>query len=149
MYIQFIKPRKTRLLTVQITLIVTQVLHVLSGVFWAGTTFALARVNGDQASQMFRPQMGAAVVAVATGGLLWFLLHRGPPGPQEHVLALGAIFALFAAGIQGITAGALRNRAGLAEAEVTRLRRRAVIGQRIAAGLLGVTVACMAASRYV
>jgi hypothetical protein len=37
----------------------------------------------------------------------------------------------------------------LAEAEVTRLRRRAVIGQRIAAGLLGVTVACMAASRYV
>jgi hypothetical protein len=133
----------------QITLIVTQVLHVLSGVFWAGTAFALARMSSDQTTQMFRPQMGAAIVAVATGGLLWFLLHRGPPGPQEHVLALGAIFALVAVGIQGITAGALRNRAGLAEAEVRRLHRRAVTGQYIAAGLLGVTVACMAASRYV
>lgn len=133
----------------QITLIVTQVLHVLSGVFWAGTTFALARMSSDQTTQMFRPQMGAAVVAVATGGLLWFLLHRGPPGPQEHVLALGAIFALVAASIQGITAGALRNRAASAEADLTRLRRRAAAGQRIAAGLLGITVACMAASRYV
>jgi succinate dehydrogenase/fumarate reductase cytochrome b subunit len=133
----------------QITLIVTQVLHVLSGVFWAGTTFALARMSSDQATQMFKPQMGAAVVAVASGGLLWFLLHRGPPGPQEHILALGAIFALVAAGIQGITASALRNRAGSAEADLTRLRRRAVTGQRIAAGLLGITVACMAASRYV
>ena len=131
----------------QITLIVTQVLHVLSGVFWAGTTFALTRMNGEQASQMFRPQMGAAVVAVASGGLLWFLLHRGPPGPQELILALGAIFALLAAGIQGITAGTRRN--GSAEADVMRLRRRAVTGQRIAAGLLAVTVACMAASRYV
>ena len=28
----------------QITLIVTLVLHVLSGVFWAGTTFALGPV---------------------------------------------------------------------------------------------------------
>ena len=133
----------------QVTLIVAQVLHVLSGVFWAGTTFALARISGDQAGQMFRPQMGAAVVAVATGGLLWFLLHRGPPGPQEHTLALGAIFALLAAGIQGITAGAQRNRSGLAEAEVARLCRRALTGQRIAAGLLALTVACMAASRYV
>lgn len=133
----------------QIILIVTQVLHVLSGVFWAGTTFALARMNGDQATQMLRPQMGAAVVAVATGGLLWFILHRGPPGPQEHVLGLGAIFALVAAGIQGITAGTLRNRSGSTEADRTRPRRRAAAGQRIAAGLLGITVACMAASRYV
>jgi hypothetical protein len=132
----------------QILLIVTQVLHVLSGVFWAGTTFALTRMNSDQSAQMFRPQMGAAVVAVATGAVLWFLFHRGPPGPQEHVLALGAIFALLAAGIQGITAGARRNRSDSAEAELTRLRRRAATGQRIAAGLLGVTVACMAASRY-
>lgn len=133
----------------QVILIVTQVLHVLSGVFWAGTTFALARMSGDQATPMLRPQMGAAVIAVATGGLLWFILHRGPPGPQEHVLGLGAIFALVAAGIQGITAGALRNRSGSTEADLMRLRRRAAAGQRIAAGLLGITVACMAASRYV
>jgi len=64
----------------QVTLIVTLVLHVLSGVFWAGTTFALARTAGNQADLFFRPQMGAAAVAVATGGLLWFLLHDGPQG---------------------------------------------------------------------
>jgi hypothetical protein len=54
----------------QFTLIVTLVLHVLSGVFWAGTTFALARTGGNQADQLFRPQMGAAMIAVATGALL-------------------------------------------------------------------------------
>jgi hypothetical protein len=134
----------------QITLIITQVLHVLSGVFWAGTTIALTRVNGDQTNQMFRPQMGAAIVAIATGALLWFLLHRGPPQPQEHILGIGAVFALLAAGVQRISgAGARRIRAGTGEAEASRLRRRAETGQRIGAGLLAVTVACMAASRYV
>jgi hypothetical protein len=114
-----------------ITLIVLQVLHVLSGVFWAGTTFALARLGGNNADQLFKPQMGAAVVAVATGAWLWFLLHRGSPGMQEHVLGLGAIFAIAAAGAQGM------------------LRRRGPTGQRVAAALLAVTVICMAAARYV
>ena|SRR5262245_2986016 len=70
----------------QITLVVTLVLHVLSGVFWAGTTFASARTGGNQADLFFRPQMGAAAIAVVTGGILWFLLHRG--------------VALLAAGVQ-------------------------------------------------
>jgi len=115
-----------------ITLIVAQVLHVLSGVFWAGTTFALARLGGNQADQLFKPQMGAAVIAVATGAWLWFLVHRGSPGMPEHILGLGAIFAIAAAGAQGM----LR-------------RRRPATGQRIAAALLAVTVICMAAARYV
>src|SRR5215469_6044972 len=59
----------------QITLLVTLVLHILSGVFWAGSTFALARTRAGGADQLFRPQMGAALVAVITGGLLWHLLH--------------------------------------------------------------------------
>src|SRR5215831_7452178 len=54
----------------QITLLGTLVLHVLSGVFWAGSTFALARTGGASAHQMLRPQMGAAVVALITGGPL-------------------------------------------------------------------------------
>jgi hypothetical protein len=114
-------------------IIVTAVLHVLSGVFWAGTTFVLARTAGAQTGPLFRPQMGAAAIAVGTGGLLWYLLHRESGGTQEHVLGLGAIFALVAAGVQGITARG----------------RRAEAGQRVAAGLLAVTLACMAASRYV
>jgi hypothetical protein len=119
------------ILAMNVTLIVAQVLHVLSGVFWAGTTFALARLGGNH-DQLFKPQMGAAVVAVATGAWLWFLLHGGSPGTQEHILGLGAIFAIAAAGVQGM----LR-------------RRRPATGQRIAAALLAVTVICMAAARYV
>jgi hypothetical protein len=111
------------------------VLHVLSGVFWAGTTFASARTGGNQADLFFRPQMGAAAIAVVTGGILWFLLHRG--------------VALLAAGVQGITgAPALRKLSALAESEGSRLRQRAASGQRIAAALLAITVSYMAAARY-
>ena len=54
----------------QIILLLIWVLHILSGVFWAGSTFALARTGATTADQLFRPQMGAAVVAVITGGVL-------------------------------------------------------------------------------
>ena len=56
----------------RIILIVALVLHVLSGVFWAGTTFALARTAGNQAALFFRAQMGAAAIAVVTGGCCGF-----------------------------------------------------------------------------
>ena len=39
----------------QITLLLTLVLHILSGVFWAGSTFALARTGAATAGQLFRP----------------------------------------------------------------------------------------------
>jgi len=131
------------------TLIVTLVLHVLSGVFWAGTTFALARTAGNQAELFFRPQMGAAAVAVATGGLLWFLLHSGPLGMQGHILALGALCALLAVGVQGVMgAPVLGKLSALGESEESRLRHRVATAQRVAAALLMITVTCMAAARY-
>jgi hypothetical protein len=133
----------------QMTLIMTLVLHVLSGVFWAGSTFALARTGGNQADQFFKPQMGAAAVAVVTGALLWFLLHRGASGIPGHILAVGAISAIIAAGVQVMTGGrALRQLAIADAAEVSGSRERVAIGHRIAAGLLAVTVICMAAARY-
>jgi hypothetical protein len=46
MYIRFESEKDRR---VQVTLMVALVLHVLAGVFWAGTTFALARTGGNQA----------------------------------------------------------------------------------------------------
>ena len=79
------------------TLIVTLVLHILSGVFWAGTTFALARTGANQTDQFFRPQMGAAVIVVATGGLLWYLVHPGSFGTTEQILAVGVFCAFVAA----------------------------------------------------
>jgi hypothetical protein len=131
----------------QATVIITLVLHVLSGVFWAGATFVLARTAGYQADQLFRPQMGAAAIAVLTGGLLWFLLHSGPAGITEHILGIGAACAVLAAGVQGASARAVRL-AAAGESNEDGPSRRVALSQRIAAGLLAIAVACMAAARY-
>ena len=131
----------------QMTLIVALVLHVLSGVFWAGTTFALARTGGNQADLYFRPQMGAAAIAVVTGGVLWFYLHHGPLGAPGYLLSIGALCVFLALGMQGMVgAPALSKLSALGESEG--LRHRVARSQRIAAALLAITVTCMAAARY-
>ena len=89
----------------QIALVIATSLHVLSGVFWAGSSFTLARTGGAGADLLFRPQMGAAAIAVVTGGYLWHLAHDGAFGPSEQVLAAGALCALIAAGVQGAMGG--------------------------------------------
>lgn len=89
----------------QITLIVTLVLHTLAGVFWAGSTFALARTAGASADRLFGPQMGAALVAIISGGYLWHLLHPSGVGRPEQVLAVGALCAILAAGVQALLCG--------------------------------------------
>ncbi len=132
----------------QATLILALVLHVLSGVFWAGSTFALARTGGNQADRFFRSQMGAATVAIVTGGVLGFLLHRGTPGIQEHLLGIGALCALLAAGVQGSGARDVRELAAAGAGDILRANSRVAIRQRTAAALLAVTVICMAAARY-
>jgi hypothetical protein len=116
----------------QILLIVLIGLHILAGVFWAGSTFAIVRSGGAGAQALFGPQMGAATITVLAGIGLWGVLHRGGMGPMEHTLALGAVCAIAAAGVQGATH-----------------KKNPVKGQRIAAGLLAITVICMAIARYV
>lgn len=106
-------------------------LHVLAAVFWAGSTFAIARGVIQDAPQLFKAQMMAATVSVLAGGGLWGMLHHGVMGGMEKVLAIGAVCALAAAGVQG----ALR-------------RSSPLLSQRIAAGLLVVTLLCMTLARY-
>jgi len=133
----------------QITLIVTLALHTLAGVFWAGSTFALARTADASAGKLFGPQMGAALVVIASGGYLWRLLHPSGFGRQEQVLALGALCAILAAGVQALVCGpALRQLASTPDKDA-RLQGRVVVGKRIAALLLTLTVICMAAARYI
>lgn len=113
----------------QLALIVTLVLHGLSGVFWAGTTAVLAR--GVDASQVLRkPQRAASGLALLTGIVLMALTHRATFGAHEAVLVAGIVAALAAGAVQSMMAA------------------RGVVAQRIAAVLLMITVACMLASKY-
>jgi hypothetical protein len=114
----------------QVIIIVLFALHGLAGVFWVGTTFTLARSGGEDAAKLFGPQMGAAVLTVLAGVSLWGILHKGARGPFEDALAVGALCALIAAGVQGA------------------LRKSPAMSQRIAAGLLSITVFCMMTGRY-
>jgi hypothetical protein len=131
----------------QIALIIALSLHILSSVFWAGTSFTLARTGGVGGELLFRPQMGAATIAVLSGGYLGHLAHAGSFGTAEQILAIGALAALVAAVVQGAMGGrAIRSlHSGTDEA---RARSRIATAQRIAAALLAVTAVCMGAARY-
>jgi hypothetical protein len=114
-----------------ILIIVLLGLHVLTGVFWAGLTFALALSGAEGASRLFGVQMLAATLSVLAGGGLWGILHKGPLGGMEKTLLLGVVCAVAAAGLQG----AWR-------------RSRPQRAQQIAAILLAVTVLSMTLARY-
>jgi hypothetical protein len=131
----------------QLTLMIVAALHVLPAVFWAGTTFVLARAAGAGAERLAFPQMGAAAVTVIAGAALWSLLHRDVFGTMEQMLALGAVCAI--AGLQGLSLPAVRRlRTVASDADTGAPRRRIAITQRAAAGLLAVTIICMSVSRY-
>jgi hypothetical protein len=122
-------------------------LHMAAAVFWLFSSVILGWGQPATASvRLFRPQMAAATVAVFTGGGLWQMLHAGGFGWPERVLALGAILAIAAAGVQGALVGGQvrRLKAGEAADEAKILR-----GQKITTGLLVVVFACMVLERYV
>ncbi len=133
----------------QIALVIVLSLHVLSSVFWAGSSFTLARTGGAGGELLFGPQMGAAGVAILTGGYLGHLVHAGTFGTAEAILAAGAFCALVAAGVQASIGGraikTLRN--GTADGPAA--RSRIATAQRVAAALLAVTALCMGAARYI
>jgi hypothetical protein len=123
--------------------------HVLSSVFWAGSTFTLARLSGLGGDRLVLPQAGAAVVAILTGGYLWHTLHSTNLGPFEQVLLGGIVTALIAISLQivvGVRALAALRRERLDDKSA---QRRIALVQRFAAGLLAITVICMVIGRYV
>ena len=129
----------------QLTLIVATVLHILPAVAWAGFTFAMARTAAASVESLFVPQMGAGVVAILGGGWLWSLTHEGTFSETEAVLGTGALVAIAAFATQAVSIGPIIGRIG----DDPKLRRRAAVGQRIAAGLLAIAIICMASARYV
>jgi hypothetical protein len=134
----------------QILLIVLIVVHVVPAIFWAGTTFALARSGGAGVEQLAYPQIGAAAVGMIAGLILWGMLHRAGFGTVEQVLALGVVTAVAAAGIQSAKGlPALRRLRTATGGEAEALRQQAIQAQRIAAPLLTITLICMVIARYV
>lgn len=123
-------------------------LHVLTAVFWAGTSFTLARTGGLGGIKLFRPQLGAATLAVLSGGYLWGQLHAAGFGPAERVLAIGAGCAVIAAGVQGLFGGGALRALRRGAATEAQIQPRIATAQRIAAALLAVTLVCMVTSHY-
>jgi hypothetical protein len=132
----------------QLIFIVVLGLHVLTGVFWAGTTITLARDPEIRAERFFQPQMGSAGVVFITGLLLWYFFHNGAFGGMEMVLSIGIVCAIAAAGVLGAMVGSARRQLqGASAVQEAALRARMSKGERIAAALLVVTVVCMAIAR--
>jgi uncharacterized membrane protein len=132
----------------QIPLIITLSLHVLSSVFWAGSSFTLARTGGAGSEQLFGPQMGAAVVTMLTGAYLGNSVHAGMFGPAEQILTVGALAALLAVAVQGAIGGRAIRSLRHGKADAADARSRIATAQRVAALLLAVTAVCMGAARY-
>ena len=132
----------------QYVLMVAISLHVLAAVFWAGTTFALARTGGGESRRLFRAQMGAAAVALLTGGYLMHVVHRGAFGPVERSLAVGALCALAAVAIQAIVVGMALKRSRDIGGATAAVPSPVVAAHRAAAVLLGIAAVAMAAARY-
>ncbi len=128
----------------QILLVVLIVLHVLTGVFWAGSTFVLARTGGANAERLAFPQFGAAIATMLMGIAVWALaLRTVPPIPALHVLGAGAICAVLAAVVQALALPTVRQLRAHNPDEIAP-RRRIAIHQRIAGVLLMITVVGMA-----
>jgi hypothetical protein len=124
-------------------LVLVTVAHVLAGVFWAGTTAALARTGAASVEILAFPQIGAAVLAILMGMTLWGLDRHGGAGLGDHILGIGALCALAALVVQVTALGRVRALRAAPETEKPVLRRKLASRQRIAAGLLGLTIAAM------
>src|SRR5215475_7699772 len=130
----------------QTALVIAISLHILAATFWAGSTFACARMAGNGGQQLFGPQLAAAAVAVLSGAYLWKTLHDGSFGITKQLLGAGALAALVALVIHlTVIRTALR---GLRKStgDDARARARLAVGYRAAAILLAVAVLAMAAS---
>ena len=125
-------------------------LHVMAGVFWAGTTITLARDPEIKAERFIQPQLGSAGVVFLTGALLWYFFHGAYFGSMEMVLALGILAAFAAAGVLSVVVRKTSRQLAGADAAMERaLRAKMAGGERIAAWLLVLTVLCMATARMI
>lgn len=119
--------------------VIVLAVHMLASTFWAGSSLVLARTGGLGLDRLRMPQLGAAVVAIASGGYMGHALHGEGMTPMLKVLMAGAACALLAAIAQAVAA--VRARSGSAPG-------LGIAVQRVAAVLLAITAVCMVVARY-
>lgn len=159
-------------------IVLARAVHVIAGVAWAGATFMLASVimpiamrhgaegagrwMGLVARRAGMSSMIAALLTVLSGIYLFAALHGQDASAGALVLKTGALAAILSIGVgillgrpAGIELGRLQQAlvpGTAADQDTLRridmLRRRQVIGVRLAAGLLGIAVLAMATFRY-
>lgn len=153
-------------------LLLARVFHILGGVIWAGSMFALsfaiipigARHADEGAARwtgMITRRLGplsgiAALVTVLSGIYMFATLHAGDHSASGVVLETGAIAAVLSFLVGAVIVGPTGNRLSKLQreasppdaAQVASLRRRAAWSQRLAGILLGLAVLSMAAFRY-
>jgi uncharacterized membrane protein len=149
-------------------LAIVRVIHILGGIIWAGYTIVIAamvvpklapaagREFGQYMVQRGTRTVGiAAALTVLSGIYLMATLHRHDDTAMGKTLGLGGILAILAGIVSGAVGGAAgRKLAKLQpgpenQAQATALRARMQLGNQIAAGLLTLSVICMAIARYV
>ena|SRR6187549_1467825 len=121
--------------------IVLVAVHAMSGVFWAGSTGAMANLQGALAEKIFPFQMGSAGAAIIAGILL-FVFYRGFSGSTSDWILITGIAAATVALIVQIALIVPARGSGEAA------RPRMALANRIAAGLLSLTVAAMVIAKY-
>ena len=130
-------------------LMVILTVHVLAGVFWAGSTSAMANLGSPEAVKLFPFQMGSAGLTVIAGLLLWYFQLGAQFYTHEQIMLAGIAAAIVAGAIQGNIIGrARRSLEGASPEARTAIIGRVTKANRIAAGLLVITVACMMIARF-
>ena len=159
-------------------IVLARVIHVMSGVAWAGATFVMAGVVapiaarygaegagrwlGMVARRAGKASLIAALLTVASGGYLFSALHPHDTSASGLVLMSGSVAALLSLAV-GLLVGRPAG-LGLAKLQEARpeggpptadllqrmatLRLRATVSARVTAGLLGAAVLAMAVFRY-
>lgn len=130
----------------QTLLMILLALHVVSTIFWAGTTIVVARFANDAAGRLMRPQWSAAVVAIITGGWLGHTVHNAI-GPVEKVLMVGVASGLVAFTVQ-TTLFVRRLRVQRIEGADVAIGADYIKWQRISGFFLMIAALLMGASKY-
>ena len=130
------------------SLIATLTIHVLAGVFWAGSTSAMANLGDASAARLFPFQMGSAAVTLATGAAMWWFQLGSSFSLHEKILLVGLVAAVLAATVQILFVGRSRRALAASPESEAAIVGTMTTGNRAAAGLLMITVASMMIARF-